>query len=100
MHSRGPNGVNVEPPAKVLLNESLRSCPSASESAIAEANQNPITRIQIAVVNVDNDGLLERPLMALLIKPDSQRLHRGRGLPREQLVRYIFSADVVVLCGI
>lgn len=100
MHSRGPNRVNIEPPAKVLLNERLRSCPSASESAITEANQNAISRIQITIMNVDNDGLLERPLMALLVKPDSQRLHRGRGLPREQPVRYVFSADLVVFCGI
>lgn len=100
MHLRGPNRVNVKPPAKVLLNERLRSCPSASESTITEANQNAISWIQVTVMNVDNDGLLERPLMALLVKLNSQRLHRGRGLPWEQPVRYIFGANVVVFCGI
>jgi hypothetical protein len=71
-YSRSPDGIDVKSPAEVFFYKCLDPRSSATITAVAQANDNPITGIHIAVLDIHNDSLLKRSLVALLVESDAQ----------------------------
>ncbi len=81
--------------AEVLLHEALHPRAGAAVTAIAEADHDAVARVQVAVDDVDQHGLLERPLVALLVEAHFQVLHRRRALSGHQRAGLVFGRDEV-----
>ncbi|CAI8697620.1 hypothetical protein EMIT0111MI5_70024 [Burkholderia sp. IT-111MI5] len=92
--ARRAERIDVEPEAEVVLGEGLHARAGAA-AAVAEADHDPVARIDVAVDDIDDHGFLERPLVPLLVEAHVQRLHRGRALAGHERRGVVFGADVV-----
>ena len=93
---RSSDWIDVEPPAEVLFHKTLHSCTSRSPPSIPQTDHDLITGIEVAVDNIDDDRLLKRSFVTLLIEPNAERLNRGWRLPGEKSVGFILGTHIVV----
>ncbi len=98
--ARRADGIDIEAEFEILFDEGLRPRSGPAEAAVAQPDDDMIAGIEIAIDDVDDDGFLERPLVALLIEAAEQALYRRRLLPRQQRAGAIFRRDVIFAGGI
>ena len=83
---RAAERIDEHAEAESLLDEALHPRAGAALSPVAEADDDAVAGIEITVDDVDDNRLLERPLVALLIEAHLQCLHRRRALTGQRAV--------------
>jgi hypothetical protein len=96
-HSRRPHWIDIESLPEIAFNEGLGTCPATAKPSIAEADDNHVSWIEVAINDIDNDGFLKRALMPFLMEADAQALDCRWSLARKEFSRLVLGARVVVL---
>ena len=101
--ARGAERIDIAADAEEFFDKGLYAGAGAAEAAVAEADDDVVAGLQIAVIGIDDHRLLEGPLMAFLIEAHAELLHRGGALPGDGRRGVIFSRDIVRpgrICGL
>ena len=92
--------IAVAAEAEALLHEGLHPGTGTAVTAVAHADDDVITRFQITVHGVHDDGLLEGPLMTFLVESHLEGLDRCRTLSGNTGPRMVFRGHIVRSPGI
>jgi hypothetical protein len=93
--ARRAQRVDVAAEAEAVFDEGLHARARPAAAPVADADHDVVAGVQVTVHDVDDDRLLERPLVALLVEAHGERLHGGGALARHERPRVVFGRDVV-----
>gem|GEM_PF-6709889 len=91
----GPERVDVAAEPEAVLDEGLDPGAGPARPAVAEADDDAVPGVKVAVDHVDDHRLLEGPLVPLLVKAHAERLHGGRRLAGQERAGLVLGADIV-----
>src|SRR6266704_4524507 len=93
--ARSTERIDVTAEAELVFDESLDAGTGAPHATVAQPDDDVVAGVQITVDCVDDDRLLKRALMTLLVEADFERLHCRSALPLDQGAGLVFGRDVI-----
>ncbi|MFY9294928.1 MAG: hypothetical protein WAP03_30230 [Methylorubrum rhodinum] len=93
--ARGSERIDVAAEAEAVLDEGLDAGARSPGAPVAEPDDDAVARVQVAIDHIDDHGLLERALVALLVEAHAERLDGRRRLAGQQRPGLVLGADVV-----
>src|ERR1700761_3856349 len=94
--SRRANRINIPAHQELLLYKRLYTCTASSKPAVSQADDDPVSRIEVAIDDVDDDCLLKRSLVALLIETHGESLHSRSVLAWQERAGYVLCGNIIV----